>query len=400
MLETPEATGRQISRWWILGLVHFAVFSFAVTLQVIPPLVEALVNDLGMSHTQAGALMGLFTLPGIFLALPGGYLADRLGPGRVGLISLALMAAGSFTMVPLTPPLLYMGRFLAGVGGGILIVVCPQIIAHRFMGKELGLAMGIFNTAVPMGTILSFNVLGYAHQSLGMRAVILLTGSLAVISLISFYLLYSDPPRVPEVGQPPPPTLRGLGTGIWLIAVIWTLFNMALMSFFTFGIDFFASCGFSPNLAGLLSSMPMIVAIPVVPVVGWLMDRYGWRTGLLISGGICCSAAILLIFRYPTAAFLWTFFFGLGVSLVPPAIFVMAGEAVPGEKAGLGFGILATILNLGLFLGIPLVGSLRDRFGNYGPSFTLMAAFLIGSSVIAALMVLNRERVFPSRGNI
>ncbi|UCF31358.1 MAG: MFS transporter [bacterium] len=395
MTRDPSPVSGSVSRWRVLALCHLAVFTFAVTLQMIPPLVEALVADLGMTHTQAGALMGLFTFPGIFLAIPGGYLSDVLGPRRVGLISLVTMAAGTFLMVSLTPNLLYAGRFLAGIGGGVLVVVCPQIISQRFLGKELGLAMGIFNTAVPLGTILSFNLLGLTHQVLGMRAVVVITGSLTAVSLASFYLAYVDPSMDPSEEVLPPPTLRGLGPAIWLIAAIWTLFNMAIMSFFTFGIDFFGSYGFTPNLAGLFTSTPMIVSILVVPVVGWLMDRHGWRTGLLIAGGILCGIAILLVFRHPAGAVLWTILLGLGVSMVPPATFSMAGEAVPRRKAGVGFGILTTLFNIGLFLGIPLMGTLRDRAGNYGPSFTLMAVFFLVSAAIALLLGVNRKLLLP-----
>ncbi|MEE8319889.1 MAG: hypothetical protein V3R44_04280, partial [bacterium] len=61
-IHTPQKE-TDTSRWLILGLVHFSVFSFAVTMQMIPPVLGMLVDELGMSHTQAGVLMGLFTLP-------------------------------------------------------------------------------------------------------------------------------------------------------------------------------------------------------------------------------------------------------------------------------------------------------------------------------------------------
>jgi MFS family permease len=388
----PIDNPKTISRWRVLALCHLAVFSFAVTLQVIPPLVEALVQDLGMNHAQVGALMGLFTLPGIFLAIPGGHLSDRLGPRRIGLASLSLMALGTFLMAPLTPVPLYAGRFVAGIGGGVLVVICPQIISQRFMGRELGLAMGIFNTAVPLGTILSFNFLGLAYKVMGIRNVILLTGCLTVISLTFFTFAYADVRPKLKGEAIPRPTLRGLGPFIWLIAVIWTLFNVALMAFFTFGIDYFGSCGFSDHIAGLLSSTPMIVSILAVPAVGWLMDRYGWRGGLLAVGGMLCGLTMLLISRYPTGALLWTILLGLGVSMVPPAIFAMAGESVPADKIGLGFGILTTLFNIGLFLGIPLVGSLRDLAGNYQLGFLFMAAALFASSILALYLIWKRRK--------
>jgi len=377
------------SRWWILGLIHFSVLAFAVTLQMIPPILGTLVNDLGMTHTQVGALMGLFTLPGIFLALPGGYLSDIFGTRRVGLIAFALMTTGTFLMIPLDPAFLFLGRALSGVGAGILIVVAPQIISHRFLGRELGMAMGIFNTAVPLGTILAFNVLGSLGESLGIWVVIASTGGLSLIGLTAFYLTYADE-RPSENSGPPASTsfsFRGLGRRIWIVALVWTLFNISLLAFFTFGIDYFSSCGYGQKMSGFLSSIPMIVSILLTPLAGLALDRFGWRVMPVFVGGILCAASILLLYHDPVRAFLWATTLGTGVSIIPPVIFTLAGEVVPKERTGLGFGLLSTLFNIGVFFGIPVIGSLRDMTGGYGPSFTIMALLAIATSATSLFLI-------------
>lgn len=53
-------------RWNILGLATFCTLTFGVVLQSIPPIVGILVDIFHISYAQAGALMGLFTLPAIF----------------------------------------------------------------------------------------------------------------------------------------------------------------------------------------------------------------------------------------------------------------------------------------------------------------------------------------------
>lgn len=377
------------SRWWVLGLIHFSVLTFAVTLQMIPPILGTLVNDLGMTHTQAGALMGLFTLPGIFLALPGGYLSDIFGTRRVGLIAFALMTTGTFVMIPLDPAFLYLGRALAGVGGGILVVVAPQIISQRFLGRELGMAMGIFNTAVPLGTILAFNMMGAIGETFGIWVVITLTGGLSLLGLTAFFLTFAEEVSPQPIGHSEAPSfsLGGLGKRIWIVAVVWTLFNISLLSFFTFGIDFFTSCGYDPKLAGFISSIPMIVSIFLAPLAGLALDRFGWRIMPLFLGGIVCAISIYLLFHDPLRAILWTITLGIGVSVIPPVVFTMAGEVVPKERGGLGYGLLSTLFNIGVFFGIPVIGSLRDMAGGYGPSFTTMALLAIATSAVSLLLI-------------
>ena len=72
-------------RWTILGVITFCLLAFGIVFQSIPPILGTLIDTFHISHTQAGALMGLFLLPAIFLALPGGVLASvfRLALGRL-----------------------------------------------------------------------------------------------------------------------------------------------------------------------------------------------------------------------------------------------------------------------------------------------------------------------------
>jgi MFS family permease len=360
---------------------------------MIPPLLPSLISDIGLTHTQAGTLMGLFTLPGIFLALPGGRVSDAIGPRNVAIWSLALLTAGPFLMLPLHPWFLYAGRLCSGVGGAVLVVVAPQIIARFFHGRELGLAMGIFNTAVPFGTILAFNVLGSLATKLSISVVLVITASFSFFSLATFFLTYADPVQDPsvvsEVGRGTVNgrgTIRGLGKGIWLVSLVWVFFNIAILAYFTFTIDHFTSIGMSGSTARFLSSLPMLLSIFLTPVVGLAMHRYGLRWSLPLIGCAISSAAIVLLMTPDqTMIILWSILLGIGISLVPPAVFTIAGEVVPPSRTGAGFGLMVTIFNVGVFLGIPLVGHAKDLTSTYTLSFILMAIIMAMGAVTTAI---------------
>jgi MFS family permease len=53
-----------------------------------------------------------------------------------------------------------LGRLVAGIGAAILLVVAPKIITSWFFDHEIGLSMGVFNIAMPLGTILALNFMG------------------------------------------------------------------------------------------------------------------------------------------------------------------------------------------------------------------------------------------------
>ena len=50
---------------------------------------------LHIQNAELGVLIGLFSLPGVVLSLPGGLLGTRFGDRRVVLVGLGLMAVGS-----------------------------------------------------------------------------------------------------------------------------------------------------------------------------------------------------------------------------------------------------------------------------------------------------------------
>jgi MFS family permease len=367
-----------------------SVLAFALNLQMIPPLLPILVSEIGLTHTQAGVLMGLFTLPGIFLAIPGGRVSDIIGPRSVALWSLTLLSVGGFLMLPLHPWFLFTGRLCSGIGGAVLVVVAPQIIARSFQGRELGLAMGIFNTAVPLGTIMAFNLLGYLAGRFGIPVVIMATASFSLVSMTAFFLTYADPQQnSADTRAPGPEKLRGLGGRIWLISLVWVLFNISILAYFTYGIDYFISGGMIASAARFLSSLPMILSIFLTPLAGLAMHRYGLRWSLPLIGCAISSAAILLILvPDQTMVVVWSILLGIGISMVPPAVFTIAGEVVPPFRVGTGFGVLTTVFNLGVFFGIPLIGHVRDLTSTYRSSFILMSIIMGMGAVMAAPLTL------------
>jgi hypothetical protein len=67
------------NRWAVLALVVVARTAMAVQFQSVAAVGPFLVADLGVSYAELGTLIGLYLLPGAFLALPGGLLATRFG---------------------------------------------------------------------------------------------------------------------------------------------------------------------------------------------------------------------------------------------------------------------------------------------------------------------------------
>jgi len=380
-------------RWTILGVMTFCLLAFAIIFQSIPPILRILIDTFHISHAQAGALMGLFSLPAIFLALPGGVLIDRYGARTVGGAALLAMVSGA-AIVALGGSywVLGLGRLVAGVGAAVLLVVTPKVITSWFREQEMGLSMGVFNTAMPLGTILSLNFIGVVAFRFGWQAPIWASFAIGVVALCLFLVLYRKRNAARQVTVEPSgllTVLKEAGWGIWWVGMAWALFNAALISYFTYAPDYFITQGEDIAKAGLLASYPMWGSIILAPIVGSLIDRIG-RKWLFVAVG-CGGIAILLYLMpgFTNHAAILAISIGVFTAMLVPAIFSLPAELLPERVTGLGFGIIGASLGIGALLGPIIVGSLRDATGNYLWSFVAMAT--VAALGVIPMLLLKRQ---------
>ena len=370
-------------------MTYLCMLSFALVFQSVPPLLTLIRQELGISHAQAGLLMSLFALPGIFVAVPSGVISDRFGMRKTGVVSLVLMVAGTFIVGTSSSPLqAYAGRIVSGVGGLTLAVVLPQLLSKWFLGKELGVGMGIFNTAMPLGTILSLNVFSMLGESYGWQVPIFVTTIVSAIALLAFLLLYEKPVEEAEnvrgsvIGD-----VAGLGSSVWLVGLCWMWFNAALISFITFFSDFLVNRGYEVGSAGFMSSLVMAGSLFLSPVVGYVVHRFGRENVFIGAGGVLLAA---LIFLVPTSSFVIPFLtlIGIAASFVPAPTYSLPPKIAKRENLGLAFGIMMACLNIGVLGGPYLAGLARDLTGDYTLSFHLMALFAVLLTVTIGLFSL------------
>ncbi len=387
------------ARWRVLGLACLAALASMMSFQMIPPLVGLLVERHGLSHGGAGLLMAFYALPGFLFALPAGMLSDRVGPARVAASSLILLTAGTFLMTGLGAWTLFPGRFLGGVGAVGAAAVLPSILHRHFPGPGVGLAMGLYQGTMPLGTLLAFSFAGGVALAHGSGTVFAVAGSLCAVAALAFFLLYREHPedwerRKVMRSRPLAQAFRlsGMGWRIWALAGTWAMFNACLLGFLTFGGDFLHQAGYPLETANRLDGLPMLVGLPLVPVAGMLLTNRGRRLAALLAGTLIPAACVLLVLNHPSRAALWLVPLGAAMALIPPAVFTFVPSLVPPDRVGTAFGILFTVLNLVLFLAVPLAGRLRDLSGSYDLPFLFLTLLGLAGSACVLLLARGGER--------
>ena len=382
-------------RWVILGVIYLCMLAFAIVFQSVPPVLSLIMADLNLSHAQGGLLMSFFALLGIIVAIPAGMLADRYSQKAIVLVALALMIVGPALVASGSSlPVLALGRIVSGVGAVTFVVVAPQLLAQWFAGREVGIAMGIFNTGMPLGTILSLNLLSRLAESLDWRASIWVSAGLSLVALAVFALLFAPAPRRSEHASAPSEgffqSIRLAGTPIWLVGAAWGLFNAAVISLFTFTPDLLKASGFSIATAGFFTSLVMWPGLVLSPVIGYIIDRIDRKRSIIAVGGLALAALMVWV---PTAAG-WVMalmlLIGVAQALVPTPIFALPPDVTTPERLGLGFGIISACLNIGIVVGPALAGLMKDVTGSYQASYALMSGFAV--LIVPAMVILARRR--------
>lgn len=355
---------------------YLCMLSFAMVFQSIPPLLTLIIQAFGVGHAEAGLLMSLFALPGILVGLPGGIISDRFGMRKTGIVSLLLMIVGTL-IVGTSSTLLqaYLGRVISGAGGLTIAIVLPQLVSKWFFGKELSVGMGLFNTAMPLGTILSFNIFNAIGENFGWQTPILITSIIGIVALLAFLWFFKEP--IESIGKARSGILENiadLGPSIWLVSISWMWFNAAFISFLTFSSVFFTTRGFGS--AGFLSSIVMMGSLFLSPLVGYSVHKLGKEELFVGASGAILAVLIYFVLTSPFVMLL-LILIGIFVAFIPAPIFSLPSKLVETKNLGLAFGIMTACLNIGVLLGPYLTGLAKDLTGDYSFSFYIMSLFAL-----------------------
>lgn len=353
------------ARWRALAVLAAARVAMGFQFQAVASVAPFLQQDLGLDYGQIGLLVGLFMLPGIAIALPGGLLGARFGDKQVTLIGLALLAVGGAICAAASSyPILFTGRLLAGIGGVLLNVLMTKMVADWFAGRETVLAMSILINTWPIGIGLALLGLGPLALAVGWGIAFALAGTLAAAGLLGLALLYRPAPDAA------PPAL-GLGLDrlsrdefrlVCLAAVPWMLFNGAYASLVAFLPTLFLARGHSIAAAGSLAGLQTLVIILSVQAGGILVQRFKTPNLVVAIGMLGWAAAIglLLVTPWPLAMVVLA---GL-IGGIPAAVLVsLPAEVLRPQARGPGNGIFYTIFYLGMAVYPPMAGRLLDLTG-------------------------------------
>lgn len=170
-----------IGSWFLLMVGTWLVMNF------IPLLFEA---NYGISAGLSSLYYGIAAGVGIFLYAPSGSLADRIGSARVvflGALGLLVSNGALFVLVPV--PGLWQAILVPLAFSLLPIAWSPLIVAGSALAGQLarfsqGAAMGIFNAAMAVASVVAAVVGGWIADRYGYPAVVLVATVAAAAGIL------------------------------------------------------------------------------------------------------------------------------------------------------------------------------------------------------------------------
>lgn len=357
-------------RYVILALCVLTPFGIVTMPNLsLPPMFSIISEELGLSLVEVGGVWGMVGFSGVFFAIIGGSIGDRLGARNM--LFIICLLSGLFGMLRAVATdfgsLLFIS-LLYGCAQGSVPVIIFKAIRQWFPRENLGMASGVvsagFASGLMLGPLLSTSVILPALG--GWRQVLVLYGLLAIVISLLWLLLH--PAGKHAVGDDDAATnvIDGLRRvvrlrNLWLMGLGGIGIGACFSGFSGYLPIYLRTIGWAPLDADRTLSLFFLASLICVVPLSTLSDRLRIRRGFLVAlalllgigvglFGIVAGALILLVAVITGASF--------DSVMALQQVSVMELDGMDNSLSGSALGMFTTIRNLGIAFSPPLGNSL------------------------------------------
>ncbi|TSE01258.1 MFS transporter [Skermania sp. ID1734] len=343
-------------------------------------------TDRGLHLATAGLLVAMPMVGLVTTLIAWGWVVDRIGERKVLVLGLSLMGLAALAAA-MTSSYLMLGAFLllGGMAAASTNGASGRVIVGWFPPHRRGLAMGIRQTAQPLGVALGAVTIPNIAAAHGVSAALLLPAAMAALGAIGCLVGIVNPPRPPATDARRSGLLanpyRGDAT-LWRIHGVSVLLVIPQATVWTFALVWLNhDVGMSLPVAGALVTVTQVLgALGRIGAGAW-SDRVGSRMGPLRRVAI---AAVVSMGALGLAA--WAGWWWLAIPLLVVAsvvtvadnglAFTAVAEIAGPYWSGRGLGVQNTGQNLAA-AAIPPVFGLLISTGGYAAAFACAALFAV-----------------------
>ncbi|MEU0859014.1 MULTISPECIES: MFS transporter [Streptomyces] len=436
----------------VLFVLCAAQFMVALDFSVLNVALPDLGRDLGMNTSALQWAVTAFALPSGGFLLLFGRVGDLFGRRRLFLAGLALFGAASLLSTLAWDPASFLaGRALQGLGAAAIVPTGMSLLTTTFPeGPARDRALGISGTLLSLGFTVGMVAGGTLTDTFGWRSTMALLTlfALIVLPLAPGLLPESRTPDRPRLDVPGavtvttgllsliyalstaadhgfgrPDVLAALAAGLLLLAafvlvesrsaaplvslpmlrrrtVAWGniggLVTFSMMSTIVFVLTLYLQeiLGLSAFETGLVFGFQGVLSVVAGTLAPKVIGRLGARRTLVgsLAGQGALTASLLLLNTHVWSAWLATAAVALASMCHLGAIIsygVTVTSGVPDAEQGLATGLVTSTQQVGITVGIPLLGVLAttsgDLLSGVHTVIALDAAIVLGAALLTGL---------------
>jgi DHA1 family multidrug resistance protein-like MFS transporter len=376
-------------------VLMFNLFLVFTGIGLIVPIMPTYMNQLGISGSMVGLLVGLFSLTEFLFSPAIGRLTDSAGRKRM-IVAGMLLFAVSEVLFGLAEAwwLLALSRMLGGLSAAMIMPAVMAYAADITTEEERATGMGYMSAAITTGFVIGPGIGGYLAE-LGIRVPFFAAGAAGLVAAIITWAVLRESRPIAAAGAgagalPQPGGAEKLGLlsqlkhsyhePYFFSLIIIFVMSFGLANFETvFGLFVDHKFGFdAQDIAAIITFGSISGAVIQLTAFGWILRTFGERrvisVCLLVAGGFILLT--LFMHRY-FLIFAVTFIVFLATDILRPAVSTQMSMLAK-DSQGYVAGLNSAFTSLGNIIGPIVAGVLFDLNLNFPyilASLVLLACF-------------------------
>ena len=392
-------------RWWVCSLLFLTWLVSYIDRSLMPMALPLIGREFNLSPTVMGVVISAFFIGYGSMQIPGGMIADKIGPRKAmtfGIASWSVFSVLTGAATSLTN--LIWVRILFGLGEGMHPPAAFKALSSWFPSAERSRANGLVMSSNTIGPMFAPILFAMVTGAFGWRSAFYLVSIPGFLIAFAVYWYLRDKPA--EHPSMTPSELAEIGESggtqgklsfsellryraLWQLFFIYMAWDVTWWGFQAWLPSYLLNVrGFTLLRTGAVTALPFAAGFFGVLISAYVSDRSGRRKAVLVA--VLLGNALFMLLtataNNATTAVIFLTATGFFLPAIQGPFWSLPMDLLPARVMGYSTGFINTggqIAGIGAPI---LIGALIELTGQYDAGFIFMALSAGVSAVLVATL--------------